>query len=780
MQSPLSISTEHSASAQAAQLIPLPTLRDHRHSDMPYLDNLDYLQALEQEAKLILARGLLRHSGPDWQSNLEYVRAISLAGLSLNEATLEKLDEMLTAMEQRNRSRLDASDRAGVNIFFPKFCLDHEIDRFNRIVVILLLMLATSKTFAEMFGLCDFEKVREKAEGMRIGSVLAIICHDYREQLTCRRYFSVDAPLMQREILYIPSYYDETSNILDETVCLYDRYVRYLLGDNNFYNNSLRFIRREKGSVSLEQVIIPEDIKTELVSSINRFFISREKSQAAKLDEFFGYGTALTLLFYGPSGTGKTMMAQALSCHFNRPLFSLKWGNIAERRCDFEDVIKHLFREASLNGGIVFFDEADDLFEDNSSITRALLIEIEKARCVVILATNKPVDLDPSMERRLAIKVYFRLPDVELRYRMWQALMPGFIKLAPDVDLRKLAERYLFTGGLIKNSLFMAINASLINGNNGNSVVTSEMIEQAVALQSLQMVDMSHLCQVYTPNRKFANLQINLRQREELCNVAKAYQRLQGKNLGLNILITSSDPRTGIDVVAALAHECSLKVREFDYRVVSSRSNDDKVVDPVSQKKVFPMDYAFTAGTGDASMILFVDYDGLAKWTFNRTENSAETKNDLRLNVDLLRHLRGHQGLFCMVTQVPLQGMLPVEFNLHFNLEYPPEETQLRRWEEHTDKAAINEDELIAFVEENPMHVDEIDFIARQALIQSIIQSNAGGPTIKGIRNVIARYRPKHLVPLLFGTNKDHGQAKTDRGHSRAMPGRNSRSKDET
>jgi AAA+ superfamily predicted ATPase len=759
MQSPLSKSTEYLASAQAAQLIPLSPIRDHRLSDMPFLDNLDYLQALEQEAKIILVRGLLRRSGPDWQNNPEYVRAISLAGLSQDEASPEKLNELFAAMEKRNQSRSEASDRTAVNIFFPKFCLDHEVDSFNRAVVMLLLMLATSKTFAEMFGLCDFEKVQEKSEGMKIGSVLAIICRDYREQLTCRRYFSVDAPLIQQEILYIPSYYNETSNILDETVCLYDRYVRFFLGDNNFYNNSLRFIQREMGSVSLEQVIIPEDIKSELVSRMNSFFASREKFQAANLDEFYGYGTALTLLFYGPSGTGKTMMAQALSCHFNRPLFSLKWGDIQEKIWFFEDVIKNLFREASLNGGIVFFDEADDLFEDNSSITRSLLIEIEKARCVVILATNKPVDLDPAMERRLAIKVYFRLPDVELRYRMWQALMPGFIKLAPDVDLRKLAERYLFTGGLIKNSLFMAINASLINGNNGNSVVTREMIEQAAVLQSLQMVDMSHLCQVYTPSRKFTDLQIKLRQRDELGNVVKAYQRLQEKKLGLNILITSSDPQTGIDVVGALAHECSLKVREFDFRDVSRRSDDSKVVDPVSQKKVFPMDYAFATGTGDASMILFVDYYGLAKWTSDRTENSDETKDDIRiLNVDLLSHLRTHQGLFCMVTQVPLQGMLPIEFNLHFNLEYPPEETQLRRWEEHMDRATIKEDELIALVEQNPMHVAEIDFIARQALIQSIIQSKGGGPTIKGIRNVIARYRPKRFVPLLFGRNEDNGR----------------------
>jgi hypothetical protein len=562
---------------------------------------------------------------------------------------------------------------------------------------------------------------------------------------------------MQQEILYTPSHYYEPSNILDETVCLYDRYVRYFLGDNNLYNNSLRFIRREKGSVSLEQIIIPEDMKSDLVSRISSFFDSRDKSEATDIDQFYGYGTALTLLFYGPSGTGKTMMAQALSCHFNRPLFSLRWGNIAERNQDFDDIIKHLFREASLNGGIVFFDEADDLFENDSPITRSLLIEIEKARCVVILSTNKTFNLDPAMERRLAMKVCFRLPDADLRHMIWQALLPGFVKLAPDVDLRKLADRYMFTGGLIKNSIFMAINASFKNSNNGNSVITKEMIEQAALLQSLQMVDMSHLYKAYTPDRKFTDLQIKLRQREELQNVAEAYHRLQEKKLGLNILITSSDLQTGIDVVNALAHECSLKVKEYDYRVVRSREKDDRVLDPIKQKKVLPMNYAFTAGTGDASMTLFVDHDRLAKWNADKTDENDELNGDLRsFNVDLLGHLRSYQGLFCLVTQVPLKGILPVEFSLHFDLEYPTEETQMRCWEKHMDKATINENELIALVEQNPMHVAEIEFIARQALIQSIIQSKDGGTTIKGIHNVIARYRPKKLVPLLFGKNIDN------------------------
>ena len=134
-----------------------------------------------------------------------------------------------------------------------------------------------------------------------------------------------------------------------------------------------------------------------------------------------GYGTALVLMFHGPSGTGKTMLAKAPAARCGRELISLCASDLSEiPMCD-DEVMAELFREASLQNSIVLLDECDDLFLNNSPASRALLIEIEKARCVVILATNKPVDLDPAMERRITRKISFPLPGAQLRQEMWQA-----------------------------------------------------------------------------------------------------------------------------------------------------------------------------------------------------------------------------------------------------------------------------------------------------------------------------------------------------------------------
>lgn len=101
------------------------------------------------------------------------------------------------------------------------------------------------------------------------------------------------------------------------------------------------------------------------------------------------------------------MLAQGIANRFGKEVISLNITEVSERRGSPEDLLEAIFYEASMHGAIVLLDECDDLFENNSRISRALLIEIEKAHCVVILATNKPVDLDPAMDRRIAMKVPF-------------------------------------------------------------------------------------------------------------------------------------------------------------------------------------------------------------------------------------------------------------------------------------------------------------------------------------------------------------------------------------
>ena len=54
---------------------------------------------------------------------------------------------------------------------------------------------------------------------------------------------------------------------------------------------------------------------------------------------------------------------------------------------------------------------------------------------LIIMATNRPYDLDEAMHRRIMIAVEFRQPDHLLRKAIWESHVPKEMKLSDDIDL---------------------------------------------------------------------------------------------------------------------------------------------------------------------------------------------------------------------------------------------------------------------------------------------------------------------------------------------------------
>ena len=73
------------------------------------------------------------------------------------------------------------------------------------------------------------------------------------------------------------------------------------------------------------------------------------------------------------------------------------------------------------------------------------------------------------------------------------------------------------------------------------------------------------------------------------------------------------------------------------------------------------------------------------------------------------------------------------------------------QWKEYLKDSEYYEDDLISLVNNNPMHIGEIDYFAKQAFIQSAIDGQTNKVTVKDITIVIERYHKQHSKPLLFG-----------------------------
>lgn len=193
-------------------------------------------------------------------------------------------------------------------------------------------------------------------------------------------------------------------------------------------------------------------------------------------------------LFYGSSGTGKTLAATLLGKENNTPVYRVDISSLISKYIgETEKNLASLFDQARSKKWILFFDEADALFgkrtEARSSNDRSanqqvgyLLQRVEAFPGVVILASNLKKNIDPAFTRRFDSMIHFPIPGSAQRYSIWQNnfLRAGatgekrdekpYYELAEDIDLRAIANEFELTGGNIINVLrFSTIRAISAN-----------------------------------------------------------------------------------------------------------------------------------------------------------------------------------------------------------------------------------------------------------------------------------------------------------------------------
>jgi hypothetical protein len=181
-------------------------------------------------------------------------------------------------------------------------------------------------------------------------------------------------------------------------------------------------------------------------------------------------------LFYGPSGTGKTMTACLLGKATGREVYKVDLALMISKYIgETEKNLAKVFDQAQHKGWILFFDEADALFGKRSETKDAhdryanqevsfLLQRIEGFDGIAILASNRRENLDEAFTRRFESVIYFPLPRPEERLRLWQQGFSPKVELAGDLDLKKIAEDHTLSGGAIMNVIRYASLQALERG----------------------------------------------------------------------------------------------------------------------------------------------------------------------------------------------------------------------------------------------------------------------------------------------------------------------------
>ncbi|TLD04640.1 uncharacterized protein PgNI_09736 [Pyricularia grisea] len=232
----------------------------------------------------------------------------------------------------------------------------------------------------------------------------------------------------------------------------YDRYEEQLLTG---------LVRAEDIKTTWEDVVCSPETK-ESIQAMTSLVLTRPQA--------FSYGVLAKermqgCLLYGPPGTGKTLMAKAVARQSGANVLEISAASINDKyHGESEKRVRAVFSLAKkMSPAVIFLDEADALLGSRSHSTgrggfRETLNQFLKEwdgltemKTFVMVATNRPFDLDDAVLRRMPRRVLVDLPLKEARLNMLQVLLRDE-RLDGSVNLEDISARTeMCSGSDIKN-----------------------------------------------------------------------------------------------------------------------------------------------------------------------------------------------------------------------------------------------------------------------------------------------------------------------------------------
>jgi SpoVK/Ycf46/Vps4 family AAA+-type ATPase len=242
-------------------------------------------------------------------------------------------------------------------------------------------------------------------------------------------------------------------------------------------------------------LILPQDMIDSLRELIARVQHRDTVLRGWGMERVSSSARAVTALFQGGPGTGKTLAAGVLARELGYDLYRVDISRVMSRWLgETEKNLARIFDAASDGETILLFDEADTLFGRRTEVksshdryanveTNYLLQRLDSWTGIAVLTTNFGTSIDPAFRRRLTLQLQFPFPDDDERTRLWRAHLPPTVPTTGELDLAAIATRFKLSGGYIRNA---ALRACYLAAGAGAALTTDHLV-RAIQLEYRDM-----------------------------------------------------------------------------------------------------------------------------------------------------------------------------------------------------------------------------------------------------------------------------------------------------
>lgn len=254
--------------------------------------------------------------------------------------------------------------------------------------------------------------------------------------------------------------------------------THYFIKHDSIPNMQLYFNSNIQRELNILQTLLQKDNFTEYQNELKKR----------------GNTGGVSILIYGPSGTGKSSIVDQLAKQTKRNIFQVDLSQSRSKWYgDSEKLLKNIYLEyvslVAKQGGeapILLFNECDALLgkrntdiEDRHDFTEATMTNVllemfEKNTGIIIGITNLEQNLDPAFLRRFTMKYYIGNPDK----RAVKSILKNKIDFLEDREVERIANQFQLSGGEIENISTKCIINRIITKSNPTVSEVLDMCEE--------------------------------------------------------------------------------------------------------------------------------------------------------------------------------------------------------------------------------------------------------------------------------------------------------------